>query len=178
MIKDLEYILFDEEKIDATVKKIGEQISRDYEGKNLLMVGLLKGSAPFMTDLMRAVSIPMKIDFMCVSSYGAKTVSSGEVKIVKDLSMPVDNFHVLIVEDIIDSGNTLSYITKYLANRGAESVKICTFLSKPSRRKTEIPIDYLGYEIPDEFVVGYGLDFDESYRNLPYIGILKKSVYS
>ncbi len=177
MNKDIEYVLLDKEKINTAVKDMAQKISRDYEGKNLLLVGLLKGSVVFMSDLMREISVPLNIDFMCVSSYGAASVSSGEVRILKDLSASVDDTHILLVEDIIDSGNTLEYIAKYLKNRGAESIKICTLLSKPSRRVADIPIDYLGYEIPDEFVVGYGLDFNENYRNLPYIGVLKRSVY-
>ncbi|MBQ1978191.1 MAG: hypoxanthine phosphoribosyltransferase [Ruminococcus sp.] len=178
MHKDCEYILLSEEKIKEIVKDIAKRISEDYKDKNLLLVGLLKGSVMFMSDLMKELTIDCKIDFICASSYGAGTVSTGRVNIVKDVSQPLDGLDVLIVEDIIDSGNTLSFITKYFNAKNAASVKICTLLSKPERRVVEIPVDYVGMEVPDEFVVGYGLDYSEKYRNLPYVGILKPSVYS
>ena len=143
-----------------------------------MLIGLLKGSISFMADLMKKITVPCKIDFIAASSYGNGTVSRGRVNILKDVSQSVENMDILIVEDIIDSGNTLSFISKYLAAKHAGSVKICTLLNKPSRRQTDIPVDYIGVDIPDEFVVGYGLDFSEYYRNLPYIGILKPSVYS
>lgn len=178
MHKDCEYILLSEEKISSIVKDMAKKISEDYKDKNLLLVGLLKGSVMFMSDLMKELSIDCKIDFICASSYGSGTASSGRVNIVKDVSQPLDGLDVLIVEDIIDSGNTLNFMIKYFAAKNAASVKICTLLSKPDRRVVEIPVDYVGMEVPDEFVVGYGLDYDEKYRNLPYIGILKPSVYS
>ncbi len=178
MHKDCEYILLDESKIKELVLRLSSDISNDYKGKKLLLVGLLKGSAVFISDLMREISLDIQVDFMCVSSYGRSTVSSGDVKIIKDVTTSLKGFDVLIVEDIVDSGNTLKYIKEYLQSKGTESVKICSLLSKPSRREAHVDIDYLGSEISDEFVVGYGLDFDERYRNLPYIGVLKTSVYS
>ncbi len=178
MHKDCERILISEEELKATVKGIAEKINRDYEGKTLLLIGLLKGSVVFMADLMKELTVDCKIDFMCVSSYGSGSESSGRVNIIKDVSQPVDGMDVLIVEDIIDSGNTLAFILKYFEAKGVNSVKICTLLSKPSRRVVHIPVDYIGLEIPDEFVIGYGLDYAENYRSLPYVGILKRSVYS
>lgn len=178
MHKDCERILISEAEINAMVKGIAAKINEDYKGKSILLVGLLKGSVVFMADLMKELTVDVKIDFMCVSSYGTSTESSGRVNIVKDVSQPVEGLDVLIVEDIIDSGNTLSFILKYFEAKGVNSVKICTLLSKPDRRVVEIPVDYIGAEIPDEFVIGYGLDYAENYRNLPYVGILKRSVYS
>lgn len=178
MHKDCERILISEAEISTMVKDIAAKINEDYKDKNLLLVGLLKGSVVFMADLMKELTVDVKIDFMCVSSYGTSTESSGRVNIIKDVSQPVEGLDVLIVEDIIDSGNTLSFILKYFEAKGVNSVKICTLLSKPDRRVVEIPVDYMGAEIPDEFVIGYGLDYAENYRNLPYVGILKRSVYS
>ncbi len=178
MHKDCERVLISEEKIKVMVKEIAQRINEDYKGKNLLMVGLLKGSIVFMADLMKEISVDCKIDFICVSSYGSGTESKGRINLIKDVSQSVEGLDVLIVEDIIDSGNTLSFILKYFEAKGANSVKICTLLSKPDRRVVEIPVDYIGAEIPDEFVIGYGLDYAEKYRNLPYVGILKRSVYS
>ncbi len=178
MHKDCDHILIGEDKIKELVSEIASRINEDYKDKNLLLLGLLKGSVSFMADLMKEIKLDIAIDFMDVSSYGAGTESSGRVNILKDVSQPLEGRDVLIVEDIIDSGKTLSFITKYLSTKGARSVKICTLLSKPSRRVVEIPVDYLGVEIPDEFVIGYGLDYNENYRNLPYIGVLKRSVYS
>ncbi|MBQ4105632.1 MAG: hypoxanthine phosphoribosyltransferase [Clostridia bacterium] len=177
MHKDCEYILLSEEKIQSLVKAMAAQISEDYKDKNLLLVGLLKGSVMFMSDLMKELTVDCKIDFICASSYGSGSESSGRVNIIKDVSQPLDGKDVLIVEDIIDSGNTLNFITKYFAAKNAASVRICTLLSKPDRRVVDIPVDYIGTEVPDEFVIGYGLDYDERYRNLPYIGVLKPSVY-
>ena len=166
MHDDIKNVLVSEEELKAKVRELGAQISRDYEGKNLVLVSILKGSVVFMADLMRAVTIPCSIDFMVVSSYGgSNTSSSGLVKIV------------LIVEDILDTGITLSNLVPMLKMRHPNSVKICTILDKPSRRKADIKPDYEGFQVPDEFVVGYGLDYDEKYRNLPYIGILKPCVY-
>ncbi len=178
MHKDCERVLISEEELKIMVKNIAAKISEDYKGKNLLLVGLLKGSVVFMADLMKELEVDCKIDFICVSSYGSSTESNGRVNLIKDVSQPVEGMDVLIVEDIIDSGNTLSFILKYFEAKGVNSVKICTLLSKPERRVVEIPVDYVGAEIPDEFVIGYGLDYAENYRNLPYVGILKRSVYS
>lgn len=156
---------------------MGAQISRDYEGKNLLLVGLLKGSVVFMSDLMRAITVDAGIDFMSVSSYGKGSKTSGVVKIIKDLQEDIAHYDVLIVEDILDSGMTLSYITQLLQARGPKSIRLCTLLDKPERHKVDVHIDYLGFTIPDEFIVGYGLDYAERYRNLPYIGVLAPKVY-
>lgn len=178
MHKDVEKILLSEEELSTIVDRLAGEISRDYAGKNLLLLGILKGSVVFMGDLMKRLTIPTQIDFMRVSSYGHGTVSSGRVNIILDiLRNDIDKCDILIVEDIIDSGKTLSYLTQYLLNKGAKSVKTCTMLDKPSRREVEFHTDYIGAEIPDEFVVGYGLDYDEDYRALPYIGILKREVY-
>ena len=164
-----------EEALSAKVKELAAQISADYKGKDLLMVSILKGAVVFLTDLMRAVDgdVSVSIDFMVVSSYGAGTSSGGDVKIVKDLSVDIAGKDVLIVEDILDSGNTLSKLTKILADRGANSLKIVSLFDKPSRHVAQVPLDYTGFVIPDEFIVGYGLDFDEKYRNLPYVGIVE-----
>ena len=179
MDQDIDHILVSEEQLQNKVAELGAQISRDYEGRALLMVSILKGSVVFMADLMRAVKIPCGIDFMVVSSYGgANTMSTGLVKIVKDLDADLTGKDVLIVEDILDTGITLSHLLPVLRMRNPRSVRLCTILSKPSRRKAEIEPDYLGFEVPDEFVVGYGLDYDEKYRNLPYVGVLKPEVYS
>ncbi len=178
MREDIERILLDEEQIHTIVAGLGRRISTDYQGKNLLMVSVLKGSVVFMADLMRAIDIPCRIDFMAVSSYGSGVKTSGVVKIVKDLDINLEGYDLLIVEDILDSGVTLSYLKKMLMDRGPASVRICTFLDKPERRKADIIPDYVGASVPDEFVVGYGLDYDEKYRNLPYLGVLKEAVYS
>lgn len=164
-----------EEELRTRTKELAAQISEDYKGKEVLMVSILKGAVVFLTDLMRAVSddVSVSIDFMVVSSYGAGTESSGKVKIVKDLSVDIAGKDVLIVEDILDSGNTLSKLTKILADRGANSLKIVSLFDKPSRHVAQVPLDYTGFVIPDEFIVGYGLDFDEKYRNLPYVGIVE-----
>ena len=172
MNDDIKNILVSEEALKAKVAELGAQISRDYEGRNLVLVSILKGSVVFMADLMRAVTIPCSIDFMVVSSYG------GLVKIIKDLDGDLSGKDVLIVEDILDTGVTLSKLVPMLKMRNPNSVKICTILDKPSRRKADIQPDYEGFQVPDEFVVGYGLDYDEKYRNLPYVGVLKPEVYS
>lgn len=177
MENDILNVLISKEELAKKVQEIGAQISKDYEGKNLMMVSVLKGSVVFMADLMRAVTVPAEIDFMSVSSYGSGAKTSGVVKIIKDLDIELAGRDLLIVEDILDSGLTLSYIKKILMERGPRSIKICTLLDKPERRKADIFADYSGFEVPDEFVVGYGLDFAEKYRNLPYIGVLKPSVY-
>ena len=171
-------ILVSEEALKAKVAELGAQISRDYEGRNLVLVSILKGSVVFMADLMRAVTIPCSIDFMVVSSYGgSNTTTSGLVKIIKDLDADLTGRDVLIVEDILDTGITLSKLVPVLKMRNPGSVKICTILSKPSRRMADIEPDYCGFEVPDEFVVGFGLDYDERYRNLDSIAVLKPSVY-
>jgi len=179
MVNDIARTLLSEEEIQKRVRELGAEIARDYAGKNPTMVCILKGSIMFYADLLRAAQITMALDFMAVSSYGNKTKSSGEVEIRKDLSTSIENKHVIIVEDIVDSGFTLSYLTRMLSSRGAASIKICTLLDKPSRRAPGITLkaDYSGFEVGDEFVVGYGLDYAEKYRNLPYIGVLKPEVY-
>ncbi len=178
MIKDVERVLVTEKQIEEAVQRIAKEIEKDYEGKEVLFVGLLKGSIAFMADLIKAYTKTCTIDFMAVSSYGAGTESSGRVNIIKDLSVPIDGKDIVIVEDIIDSGNTLSFIKAYFNAKNANSVKICTLLNKPSRRVVNIDVDYIGYDIEDEFVIGYGLDYNEHYRNLPYVGVLKRSIYS
>ena len=176
--QDIERILVSEEQLKAKVAELGDQITRDYEGRQLVLVSILKGSVVFMADLMRAIHMPCSIDFMVVSSYGgANTSSTGLVKIIKDLDQDLTGKDLLIVEDILDTGITLSHLVPMLQLRNPASVKLCTILSKPSRRKVDLHPDYLGFEVPDEFVVGYGLDYDEKYRNLPYVGVLKPSVY-
>ncbi len=178
MHKDIEKILASEKEIEGFVNTLAKQLEKDYNGKDFIMVGLLKGSISFMADIMKRVNLDFAIDFMVASSYGSSTVSSGNVKIKKDMSMSVENKDILIIEDIIDSGNTLSYVVNYLLSKGAKSVKICTLFDKPLRREVDIKPDYFGMTVPDEFIVGYGLDYNEKYRNLPYVGILKRSVYS
>lgn len=170
-------ILITPEEIKAKVKTIGQQIAREYAGKNLLLVGILKGAFIFMADLVREIDIPLEIDFMGVSSYGASTVSSGEVKIIKDLDFSIKDKNILIVEDIVDTGLTLKYITEILKKREPQSIKICCMLDKPSRRIADIKPDFYGYAIEDRFVVGYGLDYAEQYREYPAICELKASVY-
>ncbi|MDO4865720.1 MAG: hypoxanthine phosphoribosyltransferase [Clostridia bacterium] len=179
MEKDIARVLLSQEQIQTRVEEMGRQIAWDYRGKNPAMVCILKGAVMFYTDLLRAMPIQLSMDFMAVSSYGKRTKSSGEVEIRKDLSTSIENRHVIIVEDIIDSGFTLTYLTRMLAARGAASIKVCTLLDKPSRRAPGITLksDYSGFVVGDEFVVGYGLDYAEAYRNLPYIGVLKPEVY-
>ena len=176
---DVKEILFDEEKIAEIVRNMGRQISEDYKGKNLLLVSVLKGSLLFMADLMREITIPCAIDFLSVSSYGSGTKTSGEVRILKDLDASLEGKDLLIVEDILDSGVTLSYLLKNLSARKPASIRLCTFLDKPERRREGITVtcDYTGFVIPNEFVVGYGLDFNEHFRNLPYVGVLKPEAY-
>ena len=176
MKQDIERVLFSEQEIAETVRRLGEQISADYKGKNLLLVSVLKGAVVFMTDLMRAVTIPCTIDFMAVSSYSG-TKSRGEVQILKDLGMPINGYDVLIVEDILDSGRTLHYLMDVLKQRQPESIRICTLFDKPEARVEPVHADYIGMNVPNEFIVGYGLDYNEKYRNLPFIGVLKPEVY-
>jgi hypoxanthine phosphoribosyltransferase len=175
--QDLESILLSEEAVQRRVRELGEQITRDYQGRPLVLICVLKGAVAFFVDLVRAVSLPVHMDFIAISSYGASTRSSGVVRFLKDLDAPIEGKDVLIVEDIIDTGLTLRYILDNLTTRQPASVKICGLLLKDRERREEIDIDYLGFHIPDRFVVGYGLDFAERYRNLPYIGVLKPSVY-
>ena len=177
MKNDIQEVLFSEQQLADKVAEFGARISADYAGKDPLIVSVLKGSYVFMADLTRRISIPCNVDFMAVSSYGAGTKTTGEVQIIKDIGSKIDGRHLIIVEDILDSGVTLSFLMKVLKARGAASIRLCTLLSKPERRKVDVPVDYLGFEIPDAFVVGYGVDYAEKYRNLPYIGILKPSVY-
>lgn len=177
MKNDIQEILFSQEDLATRVAELGAQITADYEGKNLTVIGILKGSNIFTSDLVRKIDLPLNMDFMAVSSYGNATESTGVVRILKDLERSIDNEHILIVEDIIDSGLTLKYLQENLQMRNAASVKICTLLDKPARRKEEVVIDYCGYEVPDEFIVGYGIDYAEKYRNLPFVGVLKREVY-
>ncbi len=177
--KDIERVLVTEEELAEAVKRLGEAITRDYQDKEILVVGILRGASLFMADVIRQIDCYLEIDFMDVSSYGTATESSGEVKIIKDLDTSVEGKHVLIVEDIIDTGRTLQFLINLLKVRKAASIKICSLLDKPSRRiMTDVIVDYVGIEVPNEFVVGYGLDYEQKYRNLPYIGVLKESIYS
>ena len=178
MQDDILKVLLSQQEIADKVCEIGKQITKDYEGKNLLMVSVLKGSVVFMADLMRAADTPARIDFMSVSSYGSGTKTSGVVKIVKDLDMNLEGYDLLLVEDILDSGKTLFYLREILQKRNPASIRIATLLNKPARREADIVPDYSCFEVPDEFVVGYGLDYAEKYRNLPYIGVLKPEVYT
>ena len=171
-------VLVTSEQIEARVKELGEQISQDYKGKNLMLVGILKGAVIFMSELAKNIDMPILMDFMAVSSYGKSSKSTGVVRIIKDLDSSIEDKDILIIEDIIDTGLALSYLTDNLNKRGAKSVKICTLLDKPDRRKAEVPVHYRGFLIPDEFVVGYGLDYAEQYRNLPFVAALKEEVYS
>lgn len=176
--RDIERVLVSEEQIKARLIDMGKQITEDYKGKDLLIVGILRGSCVFMTDLIRHIDLPVSIDFLYVSSYGSGTVSSGMVKIVKDLDDNIENKNVLIAEDILDSGITLSHVIDIFMQRHPASLKICSLLNKPDRRVKPVKLDYKGFDVPDVFVVGYGLDYDQKYRNLPYVGELKKEVYS
>jgi hypoxanthine phosphoribosyltransferase len=171
-------VLITDEQIREKTAELGRQLSEDYRDKNPLLICVLKGGLMFLADLMREMRIPVEIDFMAVSSYGDATESSGVVRILMDLDRNIRGRHVLIVEDIIDTGRTLSYIIENLRTRGPASVKVCTLLNKPARRVLDIPIDYVGFEIPDRFVIGYGLDYGEIYRNLPFVGVLKPEMYS
>ncbi|WP_256762284.1 hypoxanthine phosphoribosyltransferase [Cohnella sp. WQ 127256] len=178
MQKDIQEVLYSQEEIQQKVQELGAAISRDYEGRNPLVICVLKGAFIFMADLSRNVTVPLELDFMAVSSYGNSTRSSGEVKIIKDLDVSVEGRDILIVEDIIDSGLTLSYLIDVLERRNALSVNVVALFDKPGRRTVDLNADYTGFTIPDAFVVGYGLDYAEKYRNLPYVGILKPEIYS
>lgn len=179
MKNDIAYVLYSREELQACVKRLARQIEADYAGKDLVCVCILKGGVMFMTDLVREINLPLTMDFMAASSYGSGTRSAGVVRILKDLDKDITGKHVLIVEDIVDTGNTLSYLSNYLRqSRGASDIAICTLLNKPERREArDLKVNYIGFEVPNEFVVGYGLDYDEKYRNLPYIGVLKPEVY-
>lgn len=177
MHQDVERILLTEEELAKRVKELGEEISRDYAGQSVTLIGVLKGAVVFFSDIMRAITVPAAIDFIACSSYGMSSTTSGEVQIRKDLDHSIEGKHVIVIEDIVDTGTTLHYLLDNLKKRGAASVKLAALLNKPSRRKVEVTVDYTGFEVPDYFVVGYGLDYAEKYRNLPYIGILKESVY-
>ena len=174
---DVQEVLLTEDQIQARVSELGSQLNRDYAGLEPVLISVLKGSIVFLADLVRGMELPLSIDIMEVSSYGAATETSGQVRILKDLSNPIEGRHVIVVEDIIDTGLTLNYLLRYLREKGPASLRICCLLDKPARRLTEIPIDYVGFTIPDRFVVGYGLDYGERYRNLPYVGVLRPSVY-
>lgn len=178
MFNDIQEVMYTEEQLQAKIKELGETLSRDYEGRNPLVICVLKGAFIFMADLVKNMTIHLELDFMAVSSYGSATKSSGVVKILKDLDAPIEGRDVLIVEDIIDSGLTLSYLIDVLERRNANSIRVVTLFDKPSRRTVDLEADYKGFEVPDEFIVGYGLDYGEKYRNLPFIGILKPEVYS
>lgn len=178
MENDVKQILISEEDIMKRIKELGEEITEDYKDKELIVVGILKGAVVFMAELCKYIKKPINMDFMSVSSYGQSAQSTGEVKIIKDLDSSVEGKDILIVEDIIDTGLTLSYLTDNLRKRGAKSVKIVTLLDKPNRKNVEVKVDYLGFEVPNEFIIGYGLDYAEMYRNLPYVASLKESVYS
>jgi hypoxanthine phosphoribosyltransferase len=178
MKQDIENILISEQEIQDKVRELGKELTNDYQDQFPLAIGILKGAMPFMADLLKRVDTYLEMDFMDVSSYGNSTVSSGEVKILKDLDTSVEGRNILIIEDIIDSGLTLSYIVELFRYRKAKSIKIVTLLDKPSGRKVNLEADYVGFVVPDAFVVGYGLDYAERYRNLPYIGVLKPKVYS
>lgn len=177
MQNDIEKVLLTEQQLYQKISEIGSKISEDYKGRDLILIGVLKGSVIFMADLLKKITIPCSMDFMAVSSYGNTTESSGVVRILKDLDFEIKDKDVLIVEDIIDSGITLRYLMEYLKGRNPKSINIACLLNKPERRKAEMSVKYLGFDIPDYFVVGYGLDYAEKYRNLPYIGILKENIY-
>jgi len=179
MHDDIERVLFTQEELQEKVAAMGKKISEDYQNasEDVFCVGILKGAVVFYTDLVRSISLPVQFDFMIASSYGNETSTSGSVKLLKDLDYDVEGKHLIIIEDIIDSGTTMQYLMRILRERRPKSIKLCALLSKPSRRTADVHIDYLGAEVPDEFLVGYGLDYAEKYRNLPYIGVLKHSVY-
>ena len=177
MKKDIQEILYSEQVLINKIKELANKISKDYEGKELVVVGILKGSVIFASELIKNISVKCEIDFMAVSSYGNSTETSGVVRILKDLDHSIEGKDILIVEDIVDTGVTLNYLLKYLKARKANSIEIVTLLNKPKRRIAELDVKYIGFEVPDEFIVGYGIDYAEKYRNLPFIGILKREVY-
>lgn len=177
MLQDVETILLDKDVLKKRIKELGEEISKDYAGEEVLLVGILKGASVFLSDLIRQISLPAYIDYMEVSSYGNSAETSGVVRIIKDLEDNIEGKNIIIVEDIIDTGLTLAYLKQNLLSRHPKSLKICTLLDKPARREKEINIDYKGFDVPDEFIIGYGIDYAEKYRNLPFVGLLKKEVY-
>lgn len=177
MREDIQEILYNEEQLKKRIRELGKEISEDYKDKNLMLIGVLKGSVPFMADLMKEITVPCIMDFMAVSSYGNSTSTSGVVRILKDLDFEIEGKDILLIEDIIDSGVTLRYLVDYLKGRGAASIEIACLLNKSERRRVEINAKYMGFEVPDFFLVGYGLDYAERYRNLPFIGILKEEIY-
>ncbi len=179
MDQDIEKVFYTEEQLQARIAELGAQITADYKDfdEEIFCVGILKGAVMFYTDLVRQIKLPINFDFMIASSYGNSTSTSGTVKILKDLDYDIEGKHLLVIEDIIDSGTTMHYLKKYFAARKPKSVKLCSLFSKPSRRTVDVDIDYCGFTVPDEFLVGYGLDYAEKYRNLPYVGVLKPSVY-
>ncbi len=178
MLKDVETILLDENVLAKRIHELGEEISKDYAGEEVMLVGILKGASVFLSDLIRQINLPAYIDYMVVSSYGNSAETSGVVRILKDLEDNIEGKNIIIVEDIIDTGLTLAYLKHNLLSRHPKSLKICTLLDKPARREIEINIDYKGFEVPDEFIIGYGIDYAEKYRNLPFIGVLKREVYA
>ena len=177
MHNDIERILISEEEIKAKIAELGKQLTADYAGKDPIFIGILRGVVVFFSDMIRAIDTPCRIDFMAVSSYGAATESSGRIIIKKDFDLDISGRHVVILEDIIDSGLTLKYVLAYMQSKNPASLKVCTLLDKPDRRKVDLQADYVGFTVPNEFVVGYGLDYNDYYRNLPYVGILKPEVY-
>jgi hypoxanthine phosphoribosyltransferase len=177
MQDDVAEILLDADTIAARVRQLGAELARDYAGRDPVLVSILKGALPFLADLMRATPIPLALDFLEVSSYGSSTQTSGVVRVLKDLANPIEGRHVLVVEDIVDTGLTLNYVMEHLRAQRPASLKLCALLDKPARRIVPLPIDYRGFEIPDKFVIGYGLDYAERYRNLPFIGVLRPEVY-
>lgn len=177
MNNDIEKVLYSKEEIENKVASLGQQLSKDYEGKKPLVICILKGAILFMSDIVRKMDIPLEMDFMDISSYGGGTISTGEVRILKDLDTSVKDRDVLVVEDIVDTGRTLKALSELLLQREAKSIKICTLLNKPDRRVEGIDVDYVGFKVPDEFVVGYGMDYAGKYRNLPYVGVLKPAIY-
>ena len=176
-MKETVRVLIPEDKVDERIAQLGAQISQDYAGRQVHLIGILKGSIFFICELAKRITVPVTMDFMSVSSYGAGTKSSGVVKLIKDLDEPVNGKDILVVEDIIDSGRTLSYLLKNLSDRQPASISLCTLLDKPERREVDVEVDYQGFHIPDEFVVGFGLDYAQRYRNIPYIGVLKPEIY-
>lgn len=177
MLQDVETILLDKEVLANRIHELGDEISKDYAGEEVMLVGILKGASVFLSDLIRQISLTTYIDYMVVSSYGNSAETSGVVRIIKDLEDDIEGKNIIIVEDIIDTGLTLEYLRQNLLSRHPKSLKICTLLDKPARREREINVDYKGFEVPDEFIVGYGIDYAEKYRNLPFIGVLKREVY-
>ncbi len=177
MLDDILTVLITEEEIKSRVFELGKQISEDFGGEDIVVIGLLKGCFMFIADLMRAIDSHVAVDFMAVSSYGSGTVSSGEIKVKKDYSIDIEGKNVLVIDDILDTGRTLAFVKDYLSVKSPKSIKICTLLDKPDRRTSKVNVDYVGFSVPDQFVVGYGLDYDEKYRNLPFIGVLKPEIY-